>query len=1231
MVANVELQSGLPQKLEPTSGVPDTSALTGTKPTKAEKLSGLPTPVINNDLGGAGTDVPVNPAIVPEDTPANVVTTFTQNFAPYGRQIYRAAKEAWIYDPDPDFDPKAGYDEIVKQHNILSIEEQNQLLSAQSKEAQQDRLNEILDLRDAQKSMGDNFGTGLVASIFDLDLPISLVGGGVGIGAKALGATRAAQRGVAAASAGALSLGAVQAADGRSMLTDTEHAIYAVASAVGGAFSIGKAKPPQVTHNPDDIVGASTLDAADNAIGNVVRPSTTDNTVDDVVEEVVPEVVTLKPFENYNVSEQLNVGKGSLRVVDKDTGLQAKYKVSDDAVTFDGIKVPTGAAAYDTMLDAYRYGVQKAQDLGKTFTYNGTDSLTNRVVKQLADEGYEVQSGTIKGSKVSKDGTIVTTGAKPSTVRLSEEQLNELVEEELQQMSKPTEDTIAQVDIDGAKINFTLSNDADMAEKARKAWSTKFPMIAKLQSSFDTLMYYAKGDLSNPITRILPSAAYTLGDDAGSAAHAIMTNGSRMLIDTETAVEKATKELYGTSGLLGRIIGKSHTKHQQEVFMEAYKDIQRLDTEVLRALDDGKTLTDDEILKILDSYSTPEPIKNVTREYLKSGYAGYMYDQMKLRGLLDEDSLKGLPRRSTYMPVKHNGEQIYKLIGKDAARKATVAKFLGEQILKTYPMLTKGITRLDGTVIRMDAEKLGDRFIDNAIARMDNPAAVRTTGVARNELHDIMTAHGIPEEEASQLVLAVAQKRTAKHGAVNLRPRIVWDWSKKGVFKDGTEFNMSSLIDPHQFSKLNEYNRRMSKRIGLAKYGFKDRASLDEAKHQLLDNLPEGVNRTTAAKDIDDIINMAIGNPVGDRVPEAMRALQTAASSFLLAWSGLYNMVEAGVQVAQVGLLRSAPHLVSAMRPMLLGMKAYTPKEAEKLLEALTGLGMDEGRWLNIFTHYSDDFNVANSFHEGVQYAGQSARFLNGSEFVKRWQIGQYANVVARTFENAAKGVASDVKFLKENMRMSDELVNDITTEFNKHGDNINQWDTRVRVDMEQKVLHEMGNHAMSMRQGEIPPFMEQTSWGKMVFPFMSFVWVAHNKLLRRTWVRDGALAAAMVLAVQFPLAVMVSNLKRRVQGEEPYDMDDPKEFKEFLGSLTASMSGLGVFSIPMDIILSEGRNIGSVAAFAPITKTMALAQAAMSEDGASFRDVKENTPLNIVAPVNAVMAIWKEEFDDAD
>lgn len=867
--------------------------------------------------------------------------------------------------------------------------------------------------------------------------------------------------------------------------------------------------------------------------------------------------------------------------------------------------------------------------------YNVVDNADGTVSVIGVRDNSGVWFGVAGTSKVTNRTITSVSTTVPARVLATPASIQRASNEVLEDVLK-VDDEVASIPLDnvpdtpvGARIPLSRTlYDADGNELMPKG-SMEREWQAQIQSAWDLALHYTQ-DINHPFMKLLASQ-YSLGDNAPALARTLESRGDVRLAEFERDLDIAAKEIYGTNSWLGRFGSKSHANSIRQVGMDVYEQMQRLDQFVLEQAAKDITMTDAEILARVDALDVHDGVKRAMKTYIESGFATTKYDELARSGVVTEDMLELITRRSTYMPVAHSYTRTRLFINDAgdaaavAAREQSVRLFLGKQIADMYPSLRAGITTSKG-VIRMTPESLGKRFMDNAKARESSPSAVRTTGVPKDDLVDMMVDQGVELEEATQLAVKISDQRSAASGFSNTRRRISWDWNAKMTAPDGTTFGMRDLVDENPMGTLNEYNRRVSKRSALATYGFKDRTSLDKAKQEILDKLPKGTDHAKAVKFMDDTISAAMGNPVGDSIPATLRSMQTFASSILLAWSGLYQVVEAATQVQKLGLLRSLPAILPAMRPMFKGMGGFTVSEAKDLEKAITGQMMSPDRWRRIFTQYSDDFDVTNSFHEGVQYFGQSTKFLNGSEFIKRYQIGMYASVITRAFEGASKGVASDIKFLQKKLRMSDELIDVVSKEYKAHGDNINAWDADARLAMEQKVLSEGDNLALQILHGEAPDFMDYTAWGKFLFPFMRFVWGAHNKILRGTYIRDGAVGVAMVMAVQFPLAVMVAQLKRASAGEEPYDIDDPADLKELIRSTATAMSALGLFSVPLDIILSEGRNLGSVSVFAPITKTYGLGSAIASEDGASLRDFKENTLLNTPLPLSLLMIGFEEE-----
>ena len=893
--------------------------------------------------------------------------------------------------------------------------------------------------------------------------------------------------------------------------------------------------------------------------------------------------------------------------------------------------------------DAERIGVVAAGVLGgatalvrprKPSTTPLTPTSPNSTVSTAAILPEEAVVSQSIPKPVLPDGTVISplptsgSGVLKQTQLSQAQLLDDLVEVEIQSISAPTPSTVVSIPAGSAKINLSSPLQGDGTELKLPKLAVEHHAVAALQSAADEMFYYTKGDPEEAMNRILASP-YTQGDDAVTHANAVLRDMEVKLVPFEESIVKATKELHGTTSVFGKLFRKDHNKRLQQTSMDVYSELQKIDQVVVEAAGTGKTLSNAEIHALIDATSNPDAIKASMKTYVDSNIAGEMYDHIKRVGLMDDDALEHIVRRPTYVTTKHSYEAQKRFIDADtvntAGRRLAVANFFGEQITKMYPDLMRGIKGTDGKIINLKTDAIGAKFMDNMKVRSENPNAVRTIGVSKDELYDMLTSQGLDDAAAKALSVKLTQTRSAQHGEKHLRRRIDWDWTKTATAPDGTVFGMRDLVDQNAYHTIVDYNRRMSKRVGLAQYGFKDAQSLQDAKSRIMDNLPEGTNPNKARQYLDNVINGALGNPIGADMPDWVRSMNTIGGSILLSGSGLYNAIELGVQVQRLGLLRSIPHFAAALKPMVKTVGSYSKAEAKTLHDTLVGKMMSTDRWQNIMTHYADDFTIEGGFHESVQYFGQATRFLNGSEYIKRYQIGLFASVFVDAFKGAAKGSPNSIKFLKDGLRFSDELLEKTTQQFNKHGDNIDGWDADIRIAMEQKVFHEGDNLAHVVHNGEVPSFMEYSQVGKIIFPFMRYLFAMQQKILRRTHLRDGTTGVALVLAVQFPLAVMVAHTKRAMNGDKPYDMDNPEDVKMFIRSTLNGMSGLGSMTYPIDIMMSGGQNMGSTIALAPIGKMVGLTEGILTGE-ATARDFKEATPFNTILPVNLLLAALNDE-----
>lgn len=1043
---------------------------------------------------------------------------------------------------------------------------------------------------------------------------------------------------------------AVAEGGNRARLGDTDK--YVIDSSVVYEFKGNQWVAVGLVDDTAELVTSSTLKPLDKDYAPLSTETVQERIQQGLETDVVPKSARIitQEFDNLNLID-LTTPEGRDLIAGLKPSTSAGDSLisaaKDDRIARNANSPQLNSSLWQLTKQSARWGSQLQKDIVdplKALGYDGirfTDDQHTTV--GLFDTGLEKASKPVVGIGAKTQYQVPTTSTTATTpisgsgvlkqTQLSQAQLlDDLVDEELAAMSAPNSKTTISIPVTpSTRINLSSPLDDSGNELKLPSMSVEHKMVASLQSAADEVFFYTQGDVDNAMNRILASP-YTQGDDAVTHGNAVLRDGEVRLVDFEQSIVKATKEIHGTTGLWGRLFGREHNRNLQQTSMDIYAEMQKIDQAVVQAAESGRVLSKEEINSLIDATNNVDSIKTSMKTYIESDFAQNMYDHIKRVGMMDEDALEQIVRRPTYMPVKHSYEAQKRFIDADlvnpAKRRVTVANFFGEQILRMYPDLARGIKGADGKVIKLTPQALGTKFMDNMKTRGENPNSVKTIGLSKDEIVNVLESQGVDLTTAKALANKLSNTRSAQQGEKHLRKRIDWDWTKTATAPDGTVFSMRDLVDQNAFHNIVDYNRRMSKRVGLAQYGFRTQQELMDAKAATIEALPKGVDIRKATEFLDNVINAASGNPVGGKVEDWIRSLNTMAGSLLLSGSGLYNAIELGVQVQRLGVLRSIPHMVEALKPVFNTMDKFSKAEAKSLNDVITGKLMSTDRWQNIMTHYADDFTVEGGFHEGVQFFGQSTRFLNGSEHIKRYQIGLFASVFVDAFKGAAKGSDNSIKFLKDGLRFSDELLTKTTKEWNKHGDNIDAWDADVRIAMEQKVFHEADNLAHVVHLGEVPSFMEFSTVGKIIFPFMRYLFAMQQKILRRTYIRDGAVGVAMVLAVQFPLAMMVAHTKRAMNGDKPYNLDNPKDVRDFIRSTLNGLSGIGSMAYPLDIILSGGQNMGSTITLAPIGRAVALGEDILSGE-ATARSFKEGTPANVILGLNLYLAAINGEGDD--
>ena len=752
-------------------------------------------------------------------------------------------------------------------------------------------------------------------------------------------------------------------------------------------------------------------------------------------------------------------------------------------------------------------------------------------------------------------------------------------------------------------------------------------IIAALQSTADELNYLTGGDTTTVVNRLYSNPAINNGDDVVSVQNVYWNNYNHKLMTVENALKDAVADITGVKGgFINRVTGKyaAATKSVSADFQQA---LQRLDGDVLAFYRTNARLPNSsEMDGMLARYGNHPSLDKAVREYINSDFAVKVYDDAHSSGLFLREELDvngnkvmvngmdDIVRRPTYTPLRHSYDKIEDTINvRKVATKDNVADFIGAQIARMYPELLQ--PKNSAKTFVLTERQIGQHFLQTQEDVQRSLADVAVTGMNKEQIADMLTRTGTMTDKDARIIAADIFSEMHKKGTAvpkNLRRRIEWDWNATMKTDSGYTLTMRDLVEDNAMGNLEDYARGMSHRIGLADYGLKSESELSNLLQGYLSKLPAGTDTKKAKQFMANTVDTLLGRAIErNPVPEGIRSAQAVADMFLLANSGLYGIMDLATQMQKVGVIRSLPAIKQGMKAMFNDVSKFSHAEAKELEDILTGRLLAGSRWKNFSVRYMDNFEVTAGIHEAAQHYGQSARFMNLSESMKRFQVGVLTSVYANNLKKAMTGSAKELEYMKTKLAIDDALLKGIEQEYAKHGVNIDKWSNKVRVRYEQKLYHDADNLAMNVHRGEVPSILEFSPVGRVIFPYMRYAFGMQNKVLRRTLNRDGATGLAMLLALQIPTGMLIGAAINVRKGEE-YDKD--------LGLMTIrSMSALGSLNYPMEIALA-GLEGGGVTAFAPFSKTYKFGKelATGGSDGeVSGTQLLKNSPLNAALPLD--------------
>lgn len=692
----------------------------------------------------------------------------------------------------------------------------------------------------------------------------------------------------------------------------------------------------------------------------------------------------------------------------------------------------------------------------------------------------------------------------------------------------------------------TVPNAATQPQAAQAAISSYNPGFGQYMSSWDKLNGYSP-DLAS---QLLANPMDDVAESAVAYGRSTLLEADRALVPLEQAIKA---EVPGWRS----IFPQTRARARAETAELGRAARQWLNTAQQIEARGGVPVppTDPRVKRIVDAYT-------------EGNFGTVMGTRAQEAGVFGADALS--PSKY-YVPVRHSYLKMQEFVAQGKGSWTDLHKMYGQQIARIYPRLT---TPAENGGLGLSPEALGKKFVYTQKLRQADPKAQAFRGTTQDELTEVLRAEGVEEGKIRGLLSTLQPKADEAGKQKNLRTRMDWDYEGTYLGSRGQVMSINEFMNDDLLGSLQTYARNMSGRIGLARMGFTKESELDDAIGKALDNLP-AAERQKAQEFFGSVKAQLLGQPVGEAAPDWFRTLTSYGASTQLGNSGVYAIADYAQLVNEFVVSAVAKHFLKHFLKGLSGVinaKSITKGQAENIQQVISGQLFAEGRVRPYVTHLEDNWvGPAGSIHEVAQYGGQYIKYLNGSEFMRRHQINTVAGIMDELVGNLAdvRKAGTSAKYFRS-LNMSDADIAAATSQVQRHGTVIDNWDAAVKAKMMNTLISATDNIAITIRAGEQPAFIEHSAIGRVLFPYMRYVFGANQKILRRNYKRNGVMGVALYMSAAIPLSVVSGMMSNIIQGRDPEE--------DLVARTVRSLPGLGVASLAADGFMQ-----GDVGGTAPV------------------------------------------------
>ena len=667
----------------------------------------------------------------------------------------------------------------------------------------------------------------------------------------------------------------------------------------------------------------------------------------------------------------------------------------------------------------------------------------------------------------------------------------------------------------GARDMPTVQSESLLAPKAQNLKELVHAAHTKIQpnmSLYDNLA--AQGPRMQSLAeRLVVDATSSEANSATHYARSAELAANVAAAQVDMAFQQAMTNLgwqRGLQGAFSRVRNpRMYLDHRKELESKVYAQLAE-NHRRFRAGDAIEPHGDPDVQKVVDAFAN-------------SRWAEGNLERIKASGMTGSEMIESSPY---YLPRQHSADKVREYLARNpGVRKEDIEDMYAGQFLRMFSSSGMDADR---------ASQLGKQMLRNMQDRASGQVGYRqaVAGMTEDDIEASMRSIGIDEAQIEAFMGTAKRAGDEPNTARNLKRRVSFDMTAEHTTANGTIIHPQMFVNTNVTHLMERYSRNMSGRIGMAKAGFPDLRDVLREVDEAAGTAPD----PRAARELlDETVNRVLGYPTqtGRDVPDILRSASTLSGTVALAGSGVLQIADTSLLAKEFGLFKTIKALGSTSWGRDALAMAQHPEYGSRLRDVLEAKHVLSGRYRSALTHLDDNTDIGSMqiAHQNIQQLGQGTRFMNGMEYVRRGQVKLMAGLVGDSIDDAIKGNPKAIQQLRK-FGLHDELLAKARAATAENPD-LRAWPHDIRFDMENVASNMADQLVLENRLGELPAFMEFSPIGKVIFPYLSFVAGAWNKLLLRTYHQEGAAGVAMMFAYQAPLAALATTANMALQGKD--------------------------------------------------------------------------------------------------